>query len=89
MSLVQELLSFPSYLNKKYNRTDMNKIVNKYCQSIGILSQEEMSRYVVPADKERFEQGNYKLNIGHVYTGIMYSEECFTKFENWFKEKYA
>lgn len=96
MSLLQELNSFPNFLNQKYNRTDFDEILDKYCDRVAKLPQEEIAKYVVQADKERFETQkddfgkptNYVLNSGHVYTGIMCEPKLLDKFTNWFEETY-
>lgn len=88
MSLLQEIQGFPKYLNDKYHRDDMSEVLDKYCETFSKLPQENIADYVLEADKERFNEGNYVLNSGHIYTGVMNDQNLFTKFENWFNDTY-
>lgn len=97
MSLLTDLQDFTKNLGDIYKRKDMSDIVDKYCQHIATLPQKEVAKYVVPADRFRFETqkddlGNpmeYILNSGHVFTGLMNDKECFEKFIAWYNEKYV
>ena len=96
-SLLQEIHSFTESLNKEFNRSDMDKMVDSYCKEISSLSQKEMSEYVLEADKQRFEtQLNdfgepynppFELNSGHIYTGLMNDRNLFNRFAYWLRQK--
>lgn len=96
MSLLQEIQNFPNDLNKKYNRTDMSEILEKYCERISKLPQQNVSDYVLDCDKERWKSQKddfgkpkeYVLNNGHVFSGVMNDEKLFNKFIDWFEDTY-
>ena len=87
MSLLQEQDEYVRYLNKKYGRSDISELLDKYCDNIAKLPQNEVANYVLEADKERYEKQqddlgnsvNYVLNIGHIFTGIMNDSKQFSK----------